>query len=119
VFGQAKGAKEFSKERVVILHQWIEQARPRWAVASELLRGFLNRTMKHRRRPVRQRMGQRRAGVDPFQAVPGQRHLLEEGGGEGQRVNRGEDIMVVTRQGQFSRATPAARDVVRLNEKNL
>ena len=92
---------------VDILHEGAQQLQPRPAIAAEAGRRAFDVVPGHAGAAAGQRMPVGDLGNCEFDAVL-ETELLEELGGEGERMHRGPDIVVKSGQGEFGGRRPAA-----------
>ena len=78
------------------------------AVRPEPRRRSVDRALQQDRRPIVQRVGQRRVRMDPLQAVLRQRELLEARRADRHGMHRGADVVHEAGQRQLGRPRAAA-----------
>ena len=96
----------------------LEQPPVGLAVGPEPGRRGLDRALERDRRPVVQRMRERRRRLDPFEAVVGERQAAEEARARAEGMDRGADVVVEPRQREVLGAKAAADDLGRLEHQH-
>ena len=76
------------------------------------------RALEHRRRPVVERVGERRVRVDRLEPVRGERERAQERRRERERMDRRAGVVDEAREGQLGRAAAAADRVRRLEHRD-
>ncbi len=105
---QSERSEQFGEEAVGVRGEWFHQPSIGSLVRPERSGGLLDRPLEHGRRAVVERVGQRRRGVDQFQAMLGQGEGLEERGCHRERMHRRADVVKETGKRQRCRAGTAA-----------
>lgn len=88
--------------------QRLDKRAPGLAVGAEIAGGGVDGALQHNGGAIVQRVGQRRFGVDPFEAVPGQGELFEARRTGGHGVDGGTEIVDEAGKRQLGRARAAA-----------
>ncbi len=101
--------KDRRGEFVPALGEGADEAAPGPAVGPEGLGGGGQRPFEHRRPAVGQGVGGGRLGVNPLQAMIGQRHPREDGRRHAQGVDGGADVVDEAGKGQLLGPAAAAR----------